>query len=47
MADPKPTTPLQPQSPLTRPTDAAPRPGFRAPANKGSKAQKSSGGKKK
>lgn len=37
--------PLRPPSPLTRPTDAAPRPGFRAPPNKGSKAQK--GPKKK
>ena len=29
-----------PDNPLSRPTDAAPRPGFRAPANKGSKAMK-------
>lgn len=34
-----------PQNPLSRPTDAAPRPGFRAPPNKGSKAMK--GNKKK
>lgn len=34
-----------PENPLSRPTDAAPRPGFRAPANQGSKAMK--GGKKK
>ena len=34
-----------PDNPLSRPTDAAPRPGFRAPANQGSKAMK--GGKKK
>jgi hypothetical protein len=30
-----------PDNPLSRPTDAAPRPGFRAPPNKGSKAIKS------
>lgn len=34
-----------PENPLSRPTDAPPRPGFRAPPNKGSKAMK--GGKKK
>ncbi len=48
----KKTTPIAPPSLLSRPTDAAPKPGFRAPANKGSKAQKPSGvekgkGKKK
>ncbi len=32
--------PVKPPHPLTRPTDAAPRPGFRAPSNTGSKAQK-------
>ncbi len=42
MADePKKTTPIAPPSLLSRPTDAAPKPGFRAPPNKGSKAQKS------
>ena len=37
-------TPTRPNSVLTNPKDAAPRPGFRAPANNKSKAQK--GGKK-
>lgn len=48
MADePKKPTPVAPPSILSRPTDAAPRPGFRAPPNKGSKAQKSEKSKKK
>lgn len=36
---------IAPVSPLQKDTDRAARPGFRSPANKGSKAQK--GGKKK
>lgn len=39
---PKPSTDIRPPSVFTKDTDPAPRPGFRAPANKGSKAQKSS-----
>ena len=35
------TTPTRPPSILSNPKDAAPRPGFRAPANTRSKAQKS------
>ncbi len=37
-------TPTRPNSTLTNPKDAAPRPGFRSPSNNNSKAQK--GGKK-
>ncbi|MEL6348429.1 MAG: hypothetical protein AAFV53_35310 [Myxococcota bacterium] len=33
-------TPQRPTNPLSRPTDAVNRPGFRAPSNKRSKAQK-------
>lgn len=35
-----PPTPKGPPSVLTKPTDLAPKPGFRAPSNNRSKAQK-------
>jgi hypothetical protein len=38
---------IAPPSILSRPSDAPPRPGFRAPPNKGTKAQKTAKGKKK
>jgi hypothetical protein len=48
-AAPKPqsSTPKPPPNVLSRPTDAAVRPGFRSPPNKGSKAQKAQKSKKK
>lgn len=41
------TTPQRPTNPLSRPTDAVSRPGFRAPSNSRTKAQKKRRKKKK